>query len=72
LIQNWFAKLSPSFKLNHLSCGWLHVTEGVTEGVAEGAAEGAAVDSDLKVTVGPLSVVYGHGLYGEAVDVATE
>ena len=64
LMQNWFAKLNPSLELNHLSCGWLHVTEGV--------AEGAAVDSDPKVTVGPLSVVYGHGLCGEAVDVATE
>ena len=71
-MQNWFAKSNPSFELNHLSCGWLHVTEGVAEGVTEGVAEGATVDSDPNVTVGPLLVVYGHGLYGEAVDVATE
>jgi hypothetical protein len=37
-----------------------------------GVAEGFAVDSGWNVTVGPSFVVYGQGLYGDAVDDATE
>lgn len=63
-MQNWFIQLYPSLDLNDLSCLGAQATTGVADGGGE--------DSDLKVTVGPLLVVYGQGLYGEAVEDATE
>ena len=55
-------------ELNHLSRGSLHVTTGVAEGV-DFVVD---IDAELNVTEGPSSVVYGHALYGEVVDVASE
>jgi hypothetical protein len=52
VLQNLLIQSNASLERNDLSCLDAHATTGVAEGVE--------VDSGRKVTVGPLSVVYGQ------------